>query len=578
MKNNNNKILVALCAAFLMTPVYAAELVIYVYADRTPSTVANNTYSYDMVEVDELEDISSVDILSSGPKGQMSSLFIRGADSDQSLITLNGIAVKDHSSPTGTDDLGQHNFTGIDVVEVYKGPMSSLYGANAAGGVVNLISDVTSRSYIGSTIGNNNSIAVETQLSGKIQNLDYTLSIDGAQTDGISVYPNGEEKDPYENKNVNLNLLYNTAYNNFRLIHINETNNSNLDSQGDTLEYTGKWNWTNTQLDYNNETVRATINNSNHKRIYTKGKVLEGDYDSRVNTFYASKLIRNKNNDIIVGTEIEKVDANFLLNTGGLFPYYSSVDKKRTTEGVFVNINSVTNDTVVSYGMRHDSIDGFGEKDTGRIGIANNGVRASVSTGYRVPTLYEMYGKDNYGFSGNPNLLEEDTIGYEIGYNTSFLDTAIFLTKEDNAIIYTGTYVNDTDRSYTKGIENKAIYEINGVYIENSLSIIDARQSNGERKLRRPNVTNKLKLSKIVDEVVYSFDVDYYGKHKDIDSNSFQTINIDAVVTYNAEIDYKKNDWEVFLGIYNISNKQYQRPNGYSQLGRNAEMGFRRYF
>jgi hypothetical protein len=70
---NNNKVLVALCAAFLMTPVYATELVIYVYADRTPSIIASNTYSYDIVETDELEDISSLDILSSGPKGQMSS-------------------------------------------------------------------------------------------------------------------------------------------------------------------------------------------------------------------------------------------------------------------------------------------------------------------------------------------------------------------------------------------------------------------------------------------------------------------------------------------------------------------------
>ena len=577
MKNKNN-LIAAFCAAFLMTPVYATELVIYVYADRTPSIIASNTYSYDIVETDELEDISSLDILSSGPKGQMSSLFIRGADSDQSLITLNGIAIKDHSSPTGTDDLGQHNFTGIDVVEVYKGPMSSLYGANAAGGVVNLVSDVTSRSYIGSTIGNNNSVAVETQLSGKVKNLDYTLTIDGERTDGISVYPDGEETDPYENKNVNLNLLYHTDYSNYRLMHIDETNYSNLDSQGDTLEYTGDWNWTNTQLDYNNETVRVTLNNSNHRRIYTKGRWLEGDYDSTVNTLYASKLIKVDNNDIIVGTEVEKIDADFLLDTGGVFPYYSSVDKKRTTKGIFVNNNSVVNGTVLSYGVRHDAIDGFGEKDTGRIGIANNGIRASVSSGYRVPTLYEMYGKDNYGFNGNPNLLEEDTISYEIGFRNSFIDTAIFLTKEDNAIIYNGTYVNDSERSFTKGFEGKTTHELSGVYIENNISIIDARQSNGERKLRRPNVTNKLKLSKIIDEIVYSFDVDYYGKHKDIDSITYQTIDVDALVTYNAGIDYRKNDWNVFLGIYNISNEKYQRPNGYSQLGRNAEVGFRKYF
>ena len=89
-------------------------------------------------------------------------------------------------------------------------------------------------------------------------------------------------------------------------------------------------------------------------------------------------------------------------------------------------------------------------------------------------------------------------------FRNSFIDTAIFLTKEDNAIIYNGTYVNDSGRSYTKGLEGKTTHELSGVYIENNISIIDARQSNGERKLRRPNVTNKLKLSKIIDEITNS--------------------------------------------------------------------------
>ena len=173
---NKYKLVAAFCAAFLMTPVYAQELVIYVYADRTPSSVASTTYSYESVEVEDLEEVSSLDILTSGPKGQMSSLYIRGADSDQSLITLNGISIKDQSSPTGTDDLGQHNFTGISLVEVYKGPMSSLYGANAAGGVVNLISDVTGRSYAGVTIGSNNLLAGETQLSGRVKDIDYSFT------------------------------------------------------------------------------------------------------------------------------------------------------------------------------------------------------------------------------------------------------------------------------------------------------------------------------------------------------------------------------------------------------------------
>ena len=577
MKNKYN-LIAAFCAAFLMTPVYATELVIYVYADRTPSTVSSFTYSYEAVEVEDLEEVSSLDILTSGPKGQMSSLYIRGADSDQSLITLNGISIKDQSSPTGTDDLGQHNFTGISLVEVYKGPMSSLYGANAAGGVVNLISDVTGRSYAGVTIGSNNLLAGETQLSGRAKDIDYSFTIGKEISDGISVYPDGQEDDPYDNENVNLNLLYSNDYESVRLNYINETNFTNLDSMSDTLNYTGKWNWTNTQFDYTNETSRFVLNNSSHNRIYTKDNLVEGDYDSTVNTLYGSHLFKLTNIDLIVGTELEEIDAKFLTNIRGMWPYTSSVNKERTSKGVFVNTNIMLDGLVMSSGIRYDTVDGFGDRATGRIGVYKNGARASVSTGYRIPTLYEMYGQDNYGFTGNPNLQEESTISYEVGYKTNYSDTAMFVTKENDAIIYNGTYINDNDTSYTKGIENKIMFELGGFFIANSVSYIEAKQSNGSEKLRRPKLANNLKVSKLVNDLVYSFDVDYYGKHKDISSTTFQTIDVSSIVTYNTEVKYNKNKLDVFAGIYNISDTEYERPNGYSQLGRNFKLGFRKYF
>jgi len=576
---NKYKLVAAFCAAFLMTPVYAQELVIYVYADRTPSSVASTTYSYESVEVEDLEEVSSLDILTSGPKGQMSSLYIRGADSDQSLVTLNGISIKDQSSPTGTDDLGQHNFTGISLVEVYKGPMSSLYGANAAGGVVNLISDVTGRSYAGVTIGSNNLLAGETQLSGKVKDIDYSFTIGKEISDGISVYPDGQEDDPYDNENVNLNLLYSNDYESVRLNYINETNFTNLDSMRDTLNYTGNWNWKNTQLDYNNETSRLVLNNSNHKRVYTKDNLVEGDYNSTVNTLYGSHLINLNNTDVMFGGELEEIDAKFFTNIRGMYPYTSNVNKERTSKGVFVNTNTVLlNSTVLSSGIRYDTVDGFGDRTTGRLGISKNGARASVSTGYRIPTLYEMYGQDNYGFTGNPNLLEESTTSYEVGYKTNYSDTAVFVTKEDDAIIYNGTYINDDDTSYTKGIENKIFFELDGFFIANSVSYIEAKQSNGNEKLRRPKLTNNLKVSKLVNDIVYSVDADYYGKHKDISSTTFQTIDVSSIITYNTEVKYNKNNLELFAGIYNISNKKYERPNGYSQLGRNFKLGFRKYF
>jgi vitamin B12 transporter len=572
-------IVVTFVAAFFTTTIKSEPLEVWIYAERTPSYLAPVTYSYEIVESEDIKDVANLDIVTSGPKGQVSSLYIRGADSDQNLITLNGIPIKDHSSPTGTDDIGQHNFTGISSVEIIKGPMSSVYGANASGGVINLISDVSYNSYATLSVGSNNSSTKKVQVSDISNRLAYTISAEQQSTDGISVYPGGSETDPYDSTNYNLNFMYYGDIANYRLNFINELNNSNLDGITDTEDYTGKWHWTNLQFDANTNNSRFAFNNSNHNRTYTKDGLLEGNYKSNTNTFLASHILNFNKADVTIGAEHENVDANFLTNIRGAFPYTSSVDKTRNTNGIFVNTNILTEDNfIISTGLRYDSIDEFGNKVTGRYGLHKNGYRGSVSLGYRIPTLYEMYGQDNYGFNGNPNLKEEDTIGLELGYNNDIFDTAVFVTQESNAIIYDGTYVNDADKSYTKGIETSINHSIDDYFITGNVAFTDARKSNGGQKLRRPKLTSNVKVARIINGIEYSTKANYYGKHKDIDSKTFATIDKSSVITYDAELKHLKDNVEIFAGIYNISNKEYERPDGYSQLGRNWKAGFKVYF
>jgi vitamin B12 transporter len=578
-----NKIILTIVAtfvaAFFTTTVKSEPLEVWIYAERTPSYLAPVTYTHEFVETEDIKDVANLDIVTSGPKGQVSSLYIRGADSDQNLITLNGIPIKDHSSPTGTDDIGQHNFTGISSVEIIKGPMSSVYGANASGGVINLLSDVSHESYATLSVGSNNANKQKIQVSDTSDRLSYTINVEREATDGISVYPGGSETDPYDNKNYNLNFFYYGNNANYRLNYINELNNSNLDGMSDTDDYVGKWNWKNLQLDATTNNSRFAFNNSNHNRTYTKDGLLEGNYKSNTNTFLVSHILNYDSADVTIGAEHENVDANFLTNIRGAFPYTSSVDKTRNTNGFFINTNIQTEDnTVISTGIRYDSIDGFGDKVTGRYGLHKNGYRGSVSLGYRVPTLYEMYGQDNYGFTGNPNLKEEDTIGLELGYNNNIFDTAVFVTQESNAIIYDGTYVNDSDKSYTKGIETSVAHHINDYFISGNIAFTDARKSNGEQKLRRPKLTSNVKVARIINGIEYSTKANYYGKHKDINSKTFATIDKGSVVTYDAELKYLKDNIEIFAGLYNINDKNYERPDGYSQLGRNWKAGFKVYF
>jgi outer membrane cobalamin receptor len=119
-------------------------LEITVYAYRTASDLRAKTYSSSVVDADNIDDIevAGVDLQTTGPKGQQTSLFIRGTNSNHSLIAINGISIKDHSTISGNDDLGQIGILGFDQIEIIKGPAGSIYGPDAIGGVINLQSGI----------------------------------------------------------------------------------------------------------------------------------------------------------------------------------------------------------------------------------------------------------------------------------------------------------------------------------------------------------------------------------------------------------------------------------------------------
>ena len=147
-----------------------AELEITIYAFRTSNDLSYKTYSYDVIKPEEIKTLPSVNMVQSGPDGQMSSIFLRGTNSNHTLITLNGIAIKDHSTPGGSDDLSQHSFLGVERIEVIKGPMGSLYGANSIGGTINMITYPTDENSISVSTGSNNTNTQTIKLGKVIEN------------------------------------------------------------------------------------------------------------------------------------------------------------------------------------------------------------------------------------------------------------------------------------------------------------------------------------------------------------------------------------------------------------------------
>ena len=141
--------------------------------------------------------------------------------------------------------------------------MSNTHGPNAAGGVIDMHSSTYGNSYIDVSIGSNNLISKEISVVDKDQTDRHNFKITANQTttDGVSVYAEGEEKDPHEANTFNISYDYIGNRYILKLNKIKDTNEMSLDSgSADVLNYTGDWEWNNNQIDFQMKNTRFVLN------------------------------------------------------------------------------------------------------------------------------------------------------------------------------------------------------------------------------------------------------------------------------------------------------------------------------
>lgn len=564
---------------FFITSLKAEIPQITIQVFRTSEEHVPLTYSYDVVEPNNIEKSSSINIVQYGPTGQFSSLFTRGTNSNHTLITLNGISIKDSSTPSGNDDLSQHSFLGVQSLEIIKGPLSSIYGPDAIGGVINMKTQANNKNWIDMSYGSNNTKNQTIKLGTEINNHILDLQIENETSDGISVYPKGEEDDSFRTRNY---IFQTESYltNGWALKSnfIDKTNHTNLDDSGsDNTNYSGLWKFKNQQLSLNRyKDFEFTINNSDHNRDYDKEGVTD-NYESNTKTLLVKNTFHTVA-DITIGTEHNITHAKFITN---IDDYNSDVNKKRKVNGYYINATKfISENLLITGGGRYDVLSSFDNQLTGRTGVYYNGFRTSLATGYKMPTLYEMYGKDSYGFLGNSELIPEKTITYELGYNNNFIDIALFKSTIDNLLVYkNNTYENDTGTSTRKGIETKINRSLLNLDFKNSNTLLIAEDSQGNELVRRPRLINNLEVSyNKIKNTSLKLNWNYYGTYIDIDSVTYDNKTMPSLTTFDLVADYTIGNLVLYGKLNNITNEQYERPDGYNQLGRNFVIGFKHNF
>ncbi|MDX4065298.1 TonB-dependent receptor [Aliarcobacter skirrowii] len=607
MKKTN----ISLVASFLLaTNLYSQtttlETITVTSATKSEQKLKDVTANVDVITAQEIEDrkfktvsealqtIAGIQVSQSGGIGQQTSLFLRGMDSKKTLVLIDGIRYND---PSGNGANFEHlMINDIERIEVIKGAQSSIWGADASAGVINIITKSAkdgTHANINLEAGRYDSKIARLNVSHKNDNFDAKLGATRVDTDGFSAMtPKGEkaknyEDDGYENTTVNLKLGYN--FNDSNRV---STSYEIIDTKVDMDGYDSFYN-----PDPNNKDIAKTkthlanITYENRNDIaFTK---IYGNYTD-IKREYTSSTPKYKGTikEYGVNTSIDYLNSSNLTIGADYkkFENKANIDKDYNNKGIFIsNTNKFFDDkTIFTQALRYDKYSDFENKTTGKIGIKQYiidelNVSSNYGTGYNIPTTFELYDAS----SGNINLKPEKTKTYDVGIEYKGFSITYFNTKVDNLInwewtgpgMYDGMNKNIEGKSRFKGIELAyKNYVTEDIFLNLNYTRLSAKNKDKEEFGRRP----KDKLG---------FGVDYYGLkdfHFNVngeyigeryDRNNKQGAKTGNYTIWNAVIDYQANkNFSTYLKLDNIFNKDYQIVDGYATSQRAAYLGIKASF
>ena len=580
---------------------YAPCITISKYILRDPSVLTTASMSVDYIDQYTIENTNTIDtvqaiaratglnVVQSGPTGQQTSVFMRGMNSNHTMVAINGVAIKDHSTTGGLHDIGSDFIKHVTGIQVVKGSQGTLYGANAVGGVINFITTDSYANSISTTTGSNNTKGLTLKIHRNIDNHSVSVIADGTTSDGISVAPSGTEKDGFDANNITINTKSTWDDVEIKTTLIRRESDADLDNgTSDDLDYTAENNMNLYQLSGKVNTglgsYNLTFSRTEYDRDYYNGTEHD-EYDSSSNTVLLTNTIQKDKWDITPGVEYEEFEGSF-DNRG---QYYSaSVDTGGENIGYFVNGNMIVSDKLLlSAGVRQDDPSLFGDYTTYRLGGTYDltgalQLKGNYATSVKTPTLYEMHGSDNYGYNGNPNLLPEEAVstdlGFEFKFKESVLDFVYFSTDLDNLITYgNSTYSNASGKSNRHGAElkfNTLVSE--NIYWRTNATFTIAEDGNGTQVLRRPKWTGLTAVDYKKDSWTTTAEYLHTGSHLDIDSATYATITKPSVGVANFHTNYEINEnSNVIFSLNNAFDKTYERPDGYAQDGRNILLTYK---
>jgi vitamin B12 transporter len=540
---------------------------------------------------------SGAPAFAAGAPGAMTSLFLRGANSNQALFLVDGLRLNDANTDYAVF-LGGACLGACDSLEIAHGPQSTLYGGEAVGGVVALRSERgsgTASGQLGVEAGSFGTRQARLAAQGERGPAAWNVTLQGGHADNV------RSNNAFDSTNAVMRFdwrlgprvaagvtlrWFHGAYGSPGDRYTNDPDNEEreenvLATAFVDLRLAPAW------------TARAVLGGQDRRFV------AESPRAGRPTAF---TVVKNRRGVLdaqttFAGWERHRVtggvnaEANHTRNTG-----FGNINRKQVLGAVFVQDEvSPGAGTHLTLGLRNDDFDTFGRATTGRGTVAWQAVpgvlklRASYGTAFRSPSFLDLFGESAF-YRGNPRLAPERAGGWDAGGDwylpsrRGVVGVTWFDTRFTDLIVSTRDFrsMENIQRARTHGVELTArVAWGEATELRGSASWLEADNlSTGRRLLRRPrlranadvwrNLGRGWSAGMGVATTAQREDVDA-RTYRTIDGEDFTVVRLHAAYTVNAQ-------WSVRLRIENLLGETYEEVNGYPQPGRGVFAGVERKF
>ncbi|WP_019409424.1 TonB-dependent receptor domain-containing protein [Pseudomonas psychrophila] len=496
---------------------------------RSDSSSANTVFTRDDIDrlqpsslTDLLSRVPGVQVASSGGRGSLPGIYIRGTKSAQSLVLIDGQRMANATS--ADSNLQYLNIDQIERVEVLRGSRSVIYGSDAIGGVIQIFTrrgaDQPPQLRLHSAVGSYGSTENSLGVSGGDAQTRYNLSGSLENTAGVNrtheSFPSDNDHDAYRNRSLNLNLSHFLNEDlEVGLTAIKNTGKTEFDNpfgrwDPDTMTVSGQQPYSDFDISSLGSFIDAQLTDRWSSRVElghsenrekTRDKLSDDIYS--FNTYrdsvnWQNNLTLDEQNSLTLGVDAyqDRVRSSTVFD-----------EDSRWNRAALIQHRFHGDRFSTEIGLRHDQNQQFGSHNTWSASLTlplnmNNDVLLSYSEGFRAPTFNDLY----YPNYSNPNLKPESSKTYEVQWrsqlsDTSRLETSLYRTDIHDAIVADADFIpQNIGAVRITGVESALRQEWFGWQSSLGVALIDPRdRDTGHTLSRRARRTLSVDLDRQFD-------------------------------------------------------------------------------